>query len=339
MVFSSDQRGQHAPAPKVGVAVFQTVEDTNSVRERIRSEARLLSGQASSGVGGQPAEGLAPHRPAVERVVAAMREVADGPLSLRDMADVACLSPYHFSRVFKGVTGVPPGEFMGALRLERAKQLLLTTELSVGQVCFEVGYESLGTFTSRFTRLVGVPPGRMRRLPEELSSAFERGSEPARSLPETAALDAGVAFGISGPRPEGALIFVGLFHGAIPQGRRAAGGILTAPGNYRLSPVPDGTYHLMAAALPYFNDPSKLLPGDALRVGRGERLVLVRGGRSDGVADVTLRPTRNTDPPVLVALPALFLERLGLGRARDKEQDRRSAHTGGGVTFGHARGP
>src|SRR3712207_9510802 len=67
-------------------------------------------------------------RPAVERVVGVMREGTDGPLSLRDMADVAHLSPYHFARVFKEVTGVPPGEFSAALRLERAKRLLLRSE-------------------------------------------------------------------------------------------------------------------------------------------------------------------------------------------------------------------
>ena len=255
------------------------------------------------------------HRPAVERVVAAMRDDgADGPLSLRDMADVACLSPYHFSRVFKGVTGVPPGEFMGALRLERAKRLLLSTDLSVGEICFEVGYESLGTFTSRFTRLVGVPPGRMRRLPEALGSASEavREFEPT---PRASALpDGGVVFR-AGPYLERALIFVGLFPGVIPQGRPVAGTVLNKPGVGRLSPVPDGLYRLMAAALPYSDDPSKLLlPGDALRVGRGEHPVLVRGGRYEEVADVKLRPLRSTDPPVLVALPALFLERLGFGK-------------------------
>lgn len=298
----------------------------------------MLSGRASSGGGGQPAEALAPHRPAIDRVVATMRESTDNPLSLRDMADVAYLSPYHFARVFKGVTGVPPGEFLGALRLERAKRLLLTTGLSVSEVCFEVGYESLGTFTTRFTRLVGVPPGRMRRLPEALGSASEavREFEPA---PRTSAVpDGGVVFR-AGPCPEEALIFVGLFPGAIPQGRPVASTVLKEPGVGRLFPVPDGFYRLMAAALPCSDDPSKLLlPGDALRVGRQEHPISVRGGRSEDVADVKLRPPRSTDPPVLLALPALFLERLGAGKASNKEQDRRSGRVGARVTFGHERG-
>lgn len=252
----------------------------------------------------------ASHRPAVERVVAAMRKGADGPLSLRDMADVAHLSPFHFARVFKGVTGISPGEFSGALRLERAKRLLLTTDLSVAEVCFEVGYESLGTFTTRFARLVGVPPGRMRRLLEELDSAFEGALEPGPPPHTTAAPDVGVAFRIGGAHPEGAVIFAGLFPGFIPQGRPMAGRILTTPGVHQMAPVPDGLYHLMAAALPTTGDALKfLLPDAALRVGRARDPVLVRAGRAEGRPELELRPPRITDPPVLVALPALLLER------------------------------
>src|ERR1700760_4201675 len=94
-------------------------------------------------------------RPA-ERVILSMRECLDEPISLSDMADIACLSPYHFNRVFHQVTGLPPTKFLYALRLSTAKRLLLTTSLSVTDVCFEVGYNSLGTFTTRFTQLVGL---------------------------------------------------------------------------------------------------------------------------------------------------------------------------------------
>ena len=266
----------------------------------------MLSGLAKSETEGPPAEAASSHRPAVERVVAAMREGADGPLTLRDMADVAHLSPYHFARVFKGVTGVPPGEFLGALRLERAKRLLLTTDLSVSEVCFEVGYQSLGTFTTRFKRLVGVSPGRMRRLPERLASAFECASDPIAP-----ARGGGVPFRVVGSGLEEAIIFVGLFAGAVPQGHPVAGTVLEEPGAYSLSAVPDGLFELMAAALPAAGGISKfLLPDAALRVGRAREPVLVRAGRAEGRPEVELRPPRITDPPVLVALlPALLLER------------------------------
>jgi AraC-like DNA-binding protein len=67
------------------------------------------------------------------------------------MTGIAHLSPYHFARTFRRITGIPPGEFLGALRLQRAKELLLTTDLFTSEVCYEVGYASFGTFTSRFT--------------------------------------------------------------------------------------------------------------------------------------------------------------------------------------------
>ena len=83
------------------------------------------------------------------------------------MAELAGWSPFHFSRVFTAVVGTSPAAFHAALRLERAKRLLLTTDLPVTEVCFESGYASPGSFTARFGHFVGVSPGRLRRLPEE----------------------------------------------------------------------------------------------------------------------------------------------------------------------------
>jgi AraC family transcriptional regulator len=253
----------------------------------------------------------APHRGTVERVIAAMRERVDYRFSLEVMAELAHLSPYYFARTFRQITGIPPGEFLGALRIEKAKQLLLTTDLSVGEICFEVGYNSIGTFTTRFTQLVGLPPGRMRRLPEELYTILSRTGQSYRTLTPATSTDTGVPFRIGGSDLGGAWLFVGLFSSAIPQGRPVAGKILTAPGLDRLVPVPDGCYHLMAAALPHSEDPLKfLLPGAALRVGRGQRPLPVRAGRTSSRVDVEMRLPQITDPPVLIALPALLLERF-----------------------------
>jgi AraC family transcriptional regulator len=266
--------------------------------------------------GGEASVGAAPsrHLMAVELVIAAMHRHEDGALYLHTMAEMANLSPYHFARTFREVTGIPPGEFLKAVRLERAKRLLLGTEMGVAEVCFEVGYESVETFATRFKDLVGLPPGRMRRLPEELHAALDRTGGWYQSLPSSPE-EAGVSFRVHGHDLGGSVIFVGLFRTAVPQGRPVAGTVLGAPGSHRLHPVPDGHYHLMAAALPRSEDPWRLLaPGDALRVGRARRPLTVRGGRVGGQADVTLRPVLPTDPPVLVALPNLLLERLTSAR-------------------------
>ena len=123
--------------------------------------------------------------------------------------------------------------------------------------------------------------------------------------------DGGVSFYICGDMPSGAWIFAGLFPGAIPQRVPVAGTVLTeAAGTHQLGPVPDGGYQIMAAALPRSEDPlDSLLPGDGLCVGRGEGPVLVRRGRSAGVASIQMRPIQALDPPLLVALPALLLRR------------------------------
>ena len=253
--------------------------------------------------------------PAIERVISEMRSTTDGALSLGEMSEVAHLSPYYFARTFRKVTGISPGEFMTSLRIERAKRLLLNTDLKVGEVCFEGGYNSLGTFTTRFTQLVGLSPARLRQLPAEAApvldvlTSHDFFSTPSSNFHSSAATNTGVSGRITTPDISDVLIFVGLFPGAIPQHRPVVGTILTSPGAYRLSPVPDGSYHLMAAALPRQVDPlAYLLPDNDLRVGRSPSPVVVRGGSTSVPAHIALHPPRNTDPPILVALLALLLE-------------------------------
>lgn len=255
---------------------------------------------------------------AVERVILAMRERLDRTLTLHEMAEIAHLSPFHFVRVFRHVVGVPPGEFRGALRLEEAKRLLLTTGLSVTDVCFEVGYRSLGTFTTRFTQLVGVPPGRLRRvhhLPDAIGPYLEPPRHQDGEASPDRAIEAGLAGRISAPGLSRGLIFVGLFPAPLPQSRPVACTLVTAPGSFHIASVPDGRYHVLSAALPFSADPlALLLPGSTLCVGSGSEPILVRGGRTAGQVDLTLRPPRLTDPPLVVAPPLLLAERRPVSR-------------------------
>jgi len=85
----------------------------------------------------------AAHHEAVERVIRTMRDHLDEPLTLQEMSRIAYISPYHFNRIFRQITGIPPNQFFYALRLETAKRLLLTTNTNVTDVCFDVGYNSL----------------------------------------------------------------------------------------------------------------------------------------------------------------------------------------------------
>jgi AraC-like DNA-binding protein len=80
------------------------------------------------------------------------------PLGVDDLAAVAGLSRAHFSREFRRAFGESPHAYLLTRRLERAASLLRTTDRSVADVCFSVGLQSVGSFTTSFTRTYGVPP-------------------------------------------------------------------------------------------------------------------------------------------------------------------------------------
>jgi len=82
----------------------------------------------------------------------------ESALTLSEIASAACLSPFHFLRGFKAVFRITPHEYLSACRVERAKFLLERTELPVTEICFSVGFESLGSFSSWFSRLTGSSP-------------------------------------------------------------------------------------------------------------------------------------------------------------------------------------
>src|SRR5262245_17730321 len=102
------------------------------------------------------------HREVVERVIRVMRERPAVPLSVNDMSSLGFMSPFHFNRVFHQMTGIPPGLFQSALRFEAAKRLLLTTTMSVAEVCGELGFLSTGTFARQFKTRVGTTPECLR---------------------------------------------------------------------------------------------------------------------------------------------------------------------------------
>ena len=95
------------------------------------------------------------------------RDLADRsysePLDLEALARTAHVSPRHFSRSFRSTFGETPHQYLLTRRLERARHLLRTTELSVAEVCLEVGFTSVGSFTTTFRRRVGVSPTEYRR--------------------------------------------------------------------------------------------------------------------------------------------------------------------------------
>ena len=94
------------------------------------------------------------------------------PLDVAALARVALMSPGHFSRSFRAAYGETPYSYLMTRRIERAKALLRRGDLSVTDVCFAVGCTSLGSFSSRFTELVGESPSAYRARDHEASAAI-----------------------------------------------------------------------------------------------------------------------------------------------------------------------
>ena len=84
-------------------------------------------------------------------------------VTLENAAQKACLSRFHFNRLFARAFGETPHEFVTRRRIEEAKKLLLRDTDSVTEICFAVGYESLGSFSTRFRSLTGLSPASFRR--------------------------------------------------------------------------------------------------------------------------------------------------------------------------------
>ncbi|MGC4105305.1 MAG: helix-turn-helix transcriptional regulator [Thermomicrobiales bacterium] len=248
------------------------------------------------------------HVAAVERVIAVMRAQPDVPFTLDQFADIASFSPFHFARLFRQVIGIPPGEFHTALRYERAKELLITTDLSITDVCFEVGYDSLGTFSTRFKQLVGIGPATFRALPDVLATLDAADRRPVKHAPAVAGASATVDGYFVNPDE---LIgqwraYVGIFPASIARSRPVAGIRIAPQEAFSIAPAPAGTYRLLSAIVPvHGNAIDRLLPATTMRVASSDGPVSVGPGQVTGPVPLTIRPATSHDAPVLIALPAL----------------------------------
>jgi AraC-like DNA-binding protein len=107
----------------------------------------------------------------LRRVRDRMDREYDQPLDVEALARDAHMSAGHFSRQFRAAYGETPYAYLMTRRIERAMALLRRGDLSVTEVCFAVGCSSLGTFSSRFTELVGVTPSAYRKEHAEGAAA------------------------------------------------------------------------------------------------------------------------------------------------------------------------
>ena len=119
------------------------------------------------------------------RVRDAMDRTYAAPLDVAALARIACLSPTHLIRTFRATFGETPHRYLQRRRVERAMYLLRATERSVTDICLDVGFTSLGTFSRTFAAIVGESPSAYRRrepLPDAPTCFTMRWTRPSDAV-------------------------------------------------------------------------------------------------------------------------------------------------------------
>lgn len=238
---------------------------------------------------------------AVERAVEVIRTQYDRDLTLVRLGAAALLSPFHFSRVFAEVCGISPGRFLSTVRMAAAKRLLASTELPVTTICYRVGYQSVGTFSTQFCRLVGLPPSKFRiwfRRAADVGLAALLSDPPAGPS----------ACGISGSLilEEGAapkVAFLASFPSWSAQGAPLDCTCVEAPGSFLLERGWGRAVGVLGCAYP-----RHMTVAEAILLAPDETAVC-RTGRNDLESapsrPTVLHPPRAVDPPIIFAAPLL----------------------------------
>jgi len=100
----------------------------------------------------------------INRAISYLREEYNNTFSLEDVASIANLSPYHFIRIFKSMTGKTPYDYLLDVKIEKSKNLLKLKSYTITDICFRCGFNNLEHFSSVFKRKVGILPSQFRKL-------------------------------------------------------------------------------------------------------------------------------------------------------------------------------
>jgi AraC-like DNA-binding protein len=244
----------------------------------------------------------------IDGVIAYIHQHIYDPLPLSRLAGYAGYSPYHFTRIFKERIGLSPQYYVSSLRLQKAKDLLLRTNLSVRDIALEIGQQSLGTFTTRFTERVGVTPSRFRNSAMQADNLFhslQKLSDWPTSHPASNQ-HARIEGTVHAEVPFEGIILIGLFAKPIPEGLPLYGTLISSLGDFCFTGVKPGTYYLMATSVSWgMKAMDFLLPHTTLRA-RLKEPIIVKPYSSVPRQHVTLHAPRPDDPPILISLLLLM---------------------------------
>ncbi|MFE5584787.1 helix-turn-helix transcriptional regulator [Kitasatospora sp. NPDC056531] len=228
-----------------------------------------------------------------------IREHYSEPLSLDSLARPSMVSKFHFLRSFRRITGVTPGRFLTAVRLQEAKRLLRTTSYNVADISAQVGYGSTGSFTRRFTESVGYSPTEFRRIARSGDTGPGRISCRTEASPATGEIS-GIAR--TADRTVSA-IFIGVFDSPILERQPVTSTVITGPGAFRLTDVPAGPWYLHAVTYDAHAQAAPAPSERPLLVDMVGPVEVTPGARL--TVELTARPSNWTRPPILLSLPDL----------------------------------
>lgn len=255
----------------------------------------------------------------IYEVIAYIHEHIDEPLPLDRLARYAAYSPYHFIRLFKETIGLSPQYYISSLRLQKAKDLLLKTNLTIRDIALEVGQQSLGTFTNRFTERIGVSPSQFRNQAFQADNYLHslQNLKRWRVSYSTANRHGCIEGTVHAEVPFDGIILIGLFAKPIPEGLPLYGTLLPSLGHFSFMNVKPGTYYLMATSIPWGMQAADiLLPHTTLRT-RSRVPIIVKPDSFVPHQQVMLYTPRLDDPPILISLSLLmsnFLNRMSGNR-------------------------
>lgn len=249
------------------------------------------------------------HLKAVKLAIEYMKEHLDEDLTSEQLAAHVGYSPYHFTRVFKRVTGISPRQYLSALRIESGKIKLLKEPSLLTKILLAIGFQSAGSFNTRFKQFVGLSPKKFHHTSAELTKYMNEWEH--KSL--TTSLDDAETFPkitcqITAPPTFRGIIFVGLFPRPIPDQRPVVGTAINQ--NTRscvFRHIPPGTYYLLAAGIAWSLNLRDYFVLDKSLRGMYETAIEVDDTTNLNLT-VALREPLPQDPPIVVNLPLLLFE-------------------------------
>ena len=147
----------------------ELLEESSAGRMMVETASLALVARIAQAYGHDRPDGPRTSAPApacperIRRAIEYIRDNLHRELTVAELAEVACLSPFHFSRMFKLVTGRTPHAFVSAARLEEARRLLSRGAASLAEVAHRSGFSGQSAFSTAFKRAVGCTPGEYRR--------------------------------------------------------------------------------------------------------------------------------------------------------------------------------